>query len=126
MDCGSIKMCAISADSMYLAFITRESKQGLSRFRVHLFEKDDLHRTGVSAGNSKLEQGSSKIHECVKAVRLQFSPDRRFLHAVFTLNPGEICGAKSLIWEIDTGRVVDIRNIIEPVSLAECLHFRYS
>lgn len=107
---------------MFLAFVTKESKQGLSKFRVHLYEMHDLHRTGVSAGSSKLRQESSIVSGCAKAVRLQFSPDGRFLHAVFILIPGETCGAKSIIWQVDTGQPVDIRNISEPVRLAGFLY----
>jgi hypothetical protein len=113
--CGPIKMCAISPDSMYLAFVTKESRQHLGEFRVHLFARNDLRRIGVSAEDSKLNQDSMVV-ECAKVVRLQFSPDGRFLHAVFTLNPGRRSGAKSLMWEVCTGRRVGIReDILDPV-----------
>ena len=122
LDCGPIKMCAISSDSMYLAFVTKESKQHLGEFRVHLFARDDLHRKGVSAEDGKLKQDSMVV-ECARIVRLQFSPDGRFLHAVFTLNPGRRSGAKSLMWEVRTGRRVDIReDILDPVRCTQPSH----
>jgi hypothetical protein len=110
-------MCAVSPDSKYLAFITEESEQDLGVFRVHLFEKNDLHGTEASVENSKLDQ--SMVVECAQPARLQFSPDGRFLHAVFILNPGTICGATSLIWDVRTGRRVNVKDTLNRVRCAE-------
>ncbi|KAG9570809.1 hypothetical protein KCU71_g1142, partial [Aureobasidium melanogenum] len=106
---GSIQMCAVSPRNMFLAFVTKESKHS-NGFQVHVSAKDDLFQAGAYRENNKLWQ-NIKVDGCTQVMRLQFSPDGRFLQAVFVLQPNRRSGAKILIWDIESGKCIDNRVI---------------
>ncbi|KAH0044109.1 hypothetical protein KCU78_g483, partial [Aureobasidium melanogenum] len=102
---GPIKKCAVSADCTLLAFVTQIGPE----FRIHAFAKDELYRTEGTYTN-KLH-GGCIVNECKRVVRLQFSPDGRYLHAVLVLRSTRTYGAKVIIWDVGTGKLITTKRI---------------